>query len=65
MAEAVEPEYIRERLKNENAYSVLMTDISGAEPRRYRFDVFRGSDEDHAGLAFTDVTETAAAGRNN
>lgn len=57
MLEAVQPEYIRERLKKDGQFSVYMRDISGPEMRWFRFDVTRGSDIDHAGLAFSDVTE--------
>lgn len=57
MLEAVTPEYIRDQLTCKYGYSVNMRDISQNEIRWFRFDVTRGSDKDHAGLAFTDITD--------
>ena len=56
MIEAVQPSYIRERLQTEDGFSTYMRDISAGVQKWYRFVVTRGVDSDHAGLAFTDIT---------
>lgn len=57
MLEAVQPDYIRSKLKSQEKYIVYMRDISEPKMRWYRFEVSRGADENHAGLSFVDVTE--------
>lgn len=57
MIKAVNPDYIRARLQKEDKFSVYMRDISGSGVRWFRFDVNKGTDEDHVGMSFTDVTE--------
>ena len=60
MIQVVQPSYIRERLKEEREFSVYMRDISGGHQKWYRCFITRGVDEDHAGLAFTDITQKVA-----
>ena len=65
MYEAVKPEYIRERLRNSMSFTVYMRDISQEDVRWFRVDFIRGFDENHAGIAFRDVTDKLAADKAN
>ena len=50
-------ETMRERLKEENRYSVVIRERSEKGGRWLRFEVNRGIDEDHAAVSFMDVSE--------
>lgn len=57
LIDMVNPSYIKERLKDEEFFSVYMRDKLKEEKAWYRLDVIRGADSDHAGIAFTNVTD--------
>ena len=74
--EAVEPDTIRRRLQTGKKYQLEIREIvrsdkrptevppaclTGTSPRWLRLEVSRGADEEHACLAFTDITETINA----
>lgn len=48
---------MRERLKKETRYSVVVRDLSEEGWRWLRFEVNRGIDHDHAAVSFMDVSE--------
>ena len=54
--ELVKPENIKARLAGEGAYSALFRDIMGGTEKNYRFQIFRGADDDHAAFCIMDVT---------
>lgn len=56
MRELMDFEKIKERLKIDPHFSIYMRDISQGSVHWYRVDISTGDDEDHAGIAFTDVT---------
>ena len=57
--EAVDPDTIRKRLQTERKYQIEIREtISGLPLRFLKLEVSRGADEEHACLAFTDITET-------
>ena len=58
MLQAVQPEYIRRKLheSTDGRFTIYMRDTSAEEIKWYRFIVTHGADDDHAGLAFIDVT---------
>ena len=59
--EAVDPDNIRKRLQAEKRYQVEIREtIPGLPLRWLKLEVSRGADEEHACLAFTDITETVA-----
>ena len=57
MFEAVQPAYIKEKLKKDNTFSIIYRDISGGVEKNYRYIVMRGADENHIAMAYSDVTE--------
>jgi|GEM_PF-4393988 Osmosensitive K+ channel histidine kinase len=57
MYELADTEYLRELLKYEKKVTLNIRDISTGDIRWYRFEVTRGSDGNHAGVAFLDITE--------
>lgn len=56
MLEMIDPMYVRSRLTQEEGFSVYFRDISSENVKWYQVDVTRGSDSDHIGVAFSDVT---------
>ena len=55
MLEMLKPDYIRNRLMNENEFSVVLRDVSSGNDRYVRFHVVKGNDDDHVAFGFTDV----------
>ena len=58
---AVQPTYIRERLKTEESFVIPFRDISGGVKKYYRYIIIRGADDDHVAMAFSDATEEVRA----
>ena len=56
MRELMNFEKIKERLKTDPHFSIYMRDVSQGSIHWYRVDISAGGDENHAGIAFTDVT---------
>lgn len=54
----VDPEYIREALEVSPHYEHIFRDISDGKVKWYRMQISRGQDEKHAGMSFTDITES-------
>ncbi len=50
-------ETMRERLRKETRYSVVVRELSADSMRWLRFEVNRGVDDDHAAVSFMDVSE--------
>ncbi len=50
-------ETMRERLKKEIRYSVVVRELSAKGMRWLRFEVNRGVDDDHAAVSFMDISE--------
>ena len=62
LCETVDPDNIRKRLQTETKYQIEIREcIPGASMRWLKLEVSRGADEEHACLAFMDITETVAA----
>ena len=57
MYEMSSPEYIRDRLAREGAFSAVFRDTMGGTEKNYRFQVIRGADADHAAFGFMDITK--------
>ena len=62
LRETVDPGNIRKRLQTESKYQIEIREcIPGVSMRWLKLEVSRGADEEHACLAFTDITETVTA----
>ena len=55
MLKMVNVENIRELMRRENEYSMIVRDISGETERYVRLHIVKGNDEDHVAIGFTDV----------
>lgn len=57
LLDAVNPEYMKQRLATDEEYSVVFRDISEGRPTYYRLSLFRGEDENHVVAGFKDVDD--------
>lgn len=57
MLEAVQPAYIRNRLKKEKEFSIVIRDISHGQQTYLKFQVIHGEDDNHVGIGFIDINE--------
>ena len=51
----VQPEYIREKLKNSPNYSIVLRDISNNTTCYYKLTIIRGEDSDHVAIGFINI----------
>lgn len=54
--EAINPDFIRSKLKIEPRFIVLMRDVSGVSDRWLRYEVMRSKQEGFAAIAISDIT---------
>ena len=65
MHRVVQPEYIKEALKEKKSFSLFFRDVSEGQEKNYRYLVIRGADEDHIAMMFSDVTEEVKIEKEN
>lgn len=65
MIEEIQPENIRNRLKNEGPFSLVIRDISRENEEFYRVQIIQGEDEDHAAIGFMNITEVIKKEQEN
>lgn len=57
LIKAFSPDFIKEVIKKETSYSLIFTDIELKKTRKFRYQIMRAGDLNHAVICFIDVTK--------